>query len=155
MMNYLKTYVPRALIAAGIYCITVIIFLSKGTYESIWILYCGNALYLISMAIIIYITYSAQKFETSPLTSTISGHILSVTGAAITVIVSVILYLLFYLGIGGLRGETLQDAPAGLAAGATHGILFVLIMNAVFGNTIAGFFAALFTSFDATKNHAH
>ena len=153
-MKFLKTYVPRALIAACVYCIVVVIFLTKASYQSIWILFLGNVLYLFSMAIIIYRTYRAQKFEGSPVTSAISGHILSITGAAISVILSLILYLLFYIGIDGTKGESLQHAPAEMAANATHGMLFVLVMVAAFGNTIAGFFAALFTSFDASKKTA-
>ncbi len=149
--NFFKTYFTRALIAAVIYCITVVIFLSKENYTATWVLFLGNVLYMLTLAIIIFLTNRAEKFEGSPVTSTISGHILSFTGAAISVILSLILYVLFYLGLNGTKGETLHQAPAGLSADSGHGILFVLIIVTALGNTITGFFAALFTSFDTSN----
>ena len=149
--GFLKTYVPRGLIGAVVYCIPVVIFLSTEKYQSIWILFLGNVLYLISTATVIYLTYRAHAFETPPLTSAISGHILSLVGATLSVIFSVALYLLFDLVLRGSKTEMMVNAPASFASNSTHGMLFVLLMNAAFGNTVAGFFAALFTSFDASK----
>ncbi len=151
IQKLLKTYVPRALIAAVVYCITVVIFLSNENYRSIWILFGGNVLYMLTVAIIVYIRYHAHSFKGSPVTTAISGHILSLTGAALSVILSLLLYFLYDLIIRRAHGETLQNAPAGLDANSTHGMLFVLVMLAAFGNTVAGFFAALFTSFEASK----
>lgn len=155
ILKLLKTYVPRALIAAAVYCITVVIFLSNENYRSIWILFLGNVLYLLSIVIITYLSYRANSFKESPLTSAISGHILSLTGAALSVILSLILYLLYDLIIRSSHGETLQSAPSGFSGNATHGMIFVLIVLAAFGNTVAGFFGALFTSFDASKKQAN
>src|SRR3982751_3142105 len=95
MQNFLKTYIPRALIAAVIYCIPVVIFLSNEKYQSIWILFAGNVLYLLSIAVIIYLDSRAHSFKEPPLTSAISGHILSLVGAALSVILSLLLYFLY------------------------------------------------------------
>jgi len=151
IQKLLKIYIPRALIAAAVYCIAVVIFLSHENYQSIWILFLGNVLYMLSITAIVYLTYHAHLFKESPVTSAISGHILSLAGAALSVILSLLLYFLFDLIIRSSHGETLQNAPAGFAANSTHGMLFVLVMLAAFGNTVAGFFAALFTSFDVSK----
>jgi hypothetical protein len=151
----LKTYIPKALIAAAVYCIAVVIFLSHENYQSIWILFVGNVLYMLSIALIVYLTYHAHLFKESPVTSAISGHILSLTGAALSVILSLLLYFLYDLVIRGSQGETLQDAPAAFSGNSTHGMVFVLVILAAFGNTVAGFFAALFTSFDASKKQAN
>jgi hypothetical protein len=147
----LKTYIPRAFIAAAVYCIAVVIFLSHENYQSIWILFVGNVLYLLSIAVITYLSYRVSAFKESPVTSAISGHILSLTGAALSVVLSLILYFLYDWIIRGSHGEVLQNAPASFSPGAAHGMLWVLVILAAFGNTVAGFFAALFTSFDASK----
>lgn len=150
--DFAKRYFLRATIAAAVYCITVVIFLVQKQFQSIWLLFLGNALYLAAISIIVFLSNKAQKFEESPLTSSISGHVLSVTGAAVSVILSLILYALFYIGIDGSKGEVLHQAPADLSSnGPTHGMLFVLIVVAALGNTITGFFAAIFTSFGASK----
>ncbi len=150
--DFVKRYLLRGLIAAGVYCITVVLFLYQEKFQSIWLLFLGNALYLAAIAIIVFLSNRAHKFEDSPITSTISGHILSVTGAALSVILSLVLYFLFYAGIDGAKGETLHQAPANLSGnGATHGMLFVLVIVAALGNTVTGFFAALFASFDSSK----
>lgn len=150
--DFVKRYFLRAFIAAAVYCITVIIFLIQKQFQSIWLLFLGNALYLAAVATIIFLSNKAQKFEGSPLTSAISGHVLSLTGAAMSVVLSLILYFLFYAGVDGSKGETLHQAPANVSSnGATHGMLFVLIVVSALGNTITGFFAAIFTSFGASK----
>ena len=154
--DFFKRYFVRALIAASVYCIMVVIFLVQKQFQSIWLLFLGNALYLAAIATIVYLSNKADKFEDSAITSTISGHILSVSGAALSVILSLLLYLLFYLGIDGTKGEALHQAPADLSGnGATHGMLFVLVVVAALGNTITGFFAALFTSFGASQRGKH
>jgi hypothetical protein len=155
ILKLLKTYIPRAVIAAAVYCITVVIFLSHENYQSIWILFLGNVLYMLSIIVIVYLSYRANSFKQSPLTSAISGHILSLTGAALSVILSLLLYLLYDLIIRSSQGETLQNAPAGFSSNSTHGMLFILVILAAFGNSVAGFFGALFTSFDASKKQAN
>lgn len=152
LKDYFKRYFLRALMAASVYCIMVVIFLIQKQFQSIWLLFLGNALYLAAVATIVFLSSKAQKFEGSPLTSAISGHMLSITGAALSVILSLLLYFLFYVGIDGSKGETLHQAPADLSAnGASHGMLFILIVVAALGNTITGFFAAIFTSFGSSK----
>ena len=151
--DFAKRYFLRATMAAAVYCITVVIFLMQKQFQSVWILFLGSALYMAAISVIVFLSNKAEKFEESPLTSSISGHVLSITGAAISVVLSLLLYVLFYTGIDdGSKGETLHQAPAGLSSnGPTHGMLFVLIVVAALGNTITGFFAAIFTSFGASK----
>ncbi len=150
--DFFKRYLLRGFIAAAVYCVTVVIFLYNKSFQSIWVLFLGSVLYMAAVAIIIYLSSRAHKFADSPLTSAISGHVLSLTGAALSVILSLLLYLIFYASASAENTtETLQHAPAVMPHNATHGMLFVLIMISAFGNTITGFFAAIFTSFGASK----
>ncbi len=150
--NYIKAYLFRGLIAAAIYCVTVVIFLVQEKFQSIWVLYLGNALYMLAVATIIFLNNKAHKFTDSPVTSAISGHVLSITGAALSVILSLLLYFLFSTGIfTGQTGEVLKHAPSQMSENSSHGMLFILIVNAALGNTITGFFAAVFASFSASR----
>ncbi len=151
--NFIKKYLLRGLIAAAIYSVTVVIFLVSEKFQSIWILYLGNAFYMLTIAVIIYLSNRSSKFSESPVNSAISGHVLSFTGAALSVVLAVLLYLLFSTGIftSGKAGETLTHAPAVMSNTNSQGMLFVLIVNAALGNTITGFFAAIFTSFGSSK----
>ncbi|HEX5154011.1 MAG TPA: hypothetical protein VFW07_21340 [Parafilimonas sp.] len=152
LKNYLKKYFIRALIAACIYCITVGIFLTKAKYQSVWLLFLGNALYMLTAGTLIYLSNKVKRLNHSSVTSTISGHILSLTGAAISVILSVLLYLAFSLDS---NGEKLHKAPASLSANPIFSMLLILMVTAALGNTIAGFFAVLFTSFDTSSKKPH
>ncbi len=148
MKDFVKRYFLRGFIAAAIYCIMVLIFLFQNHFQSIWLLFLGNGLYLLAVATIVYLSNKAKKFSESPFTSAISGHVLSLTGAAFAVVLSLVLYFLFYLGIDGTKGETLHQAPTEMSHNASNnGIVFVLIIVAALGNTITGFFAAVITSF--------
>lgn len=144
--NFFKKYFFRALIAACIYCITVVIFLMNEKYQSIWILFLGNALYMLSIGAFVFLK-NKNKRNQSPVASSISGHILSFTGAAISVILSIVLYLLFTTAG---NAEKLHKAPATLSANPVFSIILILVVVAALGNTITGFFAALFTSFDTS-----
>ena len=147
--NFVRNYLFRGLIAAGIYCITVVIFLMNEKFQSIWVLYLGNALFMLAIALIIFFTNRAQKFKESPVTSAISGHVLSFTGAALSVVLSLLLYFLFSTKPGV---EALQQAPSQMRPDTHNDLLFVLIVNAALGNTITGFFAAIFTSFGSSRD---
>lgn len=150
--DFIKKYFVRGLIAASAYCVTVVLFLLDNRFQSIWLLFLGSAFYMLAISAIVYHNRRMQKFSGSPVTSAISGHILSLTGAALSVVLSLLLYFLFYIGIDGKTGESLQHAPVELKANApNNGIIFVLIVVAALGNTITGFFAAVFTSFGASK----
>lgn len=144
--NFFKKYFIRGLIAACIYCITVVIFLINKKYQSIWVLFLGNALYMLSIGAFVFLKNKGKRNK-SPVASSISGHILSFTGAAISVIISIMLYLLFTTVD---NGEKLHKAPATLSANPAFSIILILIIVAALGNTVTGFFAALFTSFDTS-----
>ena len=150
MLKTIKKYFLPALIAASVYCITVVIFLSSEKYQSIWVLFLGNALFLFSIAAIVYLS-NKSKANVQAMTSAISGTVLSITGAAISVILSILLYLAFS---AFNKGEKLHEAPAAMSVHPVFNILFVLVVIAALGNTISGFFAALFTSFDSAKSKA-
>jgi hypothetical protein len=152
--DFLKRYFLKGLFAAAMYSIGVVFFLINQNYTSLWLLYVGNALFLASIAGILYLHYRKQGFESPVVTETLSGYILSLTGAVLSVIISAILYVLFEFVFRGANGESLLGAPAGLAADFSHGMLLVLLMVAALCNTAAGFFAALFTAVDTTKRWA-
>ncbi len=150
--DFFKKYLLRGFIAAAVYCITVVIFLVNESFQSIWVLFLGSVLYMAAVATIVYLSNRSHRFTDSPVTSAISGHVLSLTGAALSVILSLIIYLIFSAGASARHTtESLQHTPAGMPHNATHGILFVVLVVAALGNTITGFFAALFTSFGSSQ----
>ncbi len=152
--DFVKTYLLRGLVAAAVYGVTVVIFLTQQKFQSIWLLFLGNALYMLTIALLVYLYNRQNQFRESPVTSAISGHILSFTGAALSVVLSLLLYFAFSTGIGdGQPGELLRQVPAQMKESNTnHGMLFVLVVVAALGNTITGFFAAIFSSFGSSKN---
>lgn len=152
--SFLKKYFLKGLFAAALYCIGVVLFLIKEDYTSMWLLYVGNALFLASIASMLYMHYRKQHFESPIVAETFSGYELTLTGTVLSVILSAILYLLFEFVIRGGRGEAISSAPAGLSADNFNGMLVVLFMTAVICNTTAGFFASLFTAVDTSKRWA-
>ncbi len=152
--DFIKNYLVRGLIAAIVYSVTVVIFLTQQRFQSIWLLFLGNALFMLAVATLVYLHNRQNKFSDSPVTSAISGHVLSFTGATLSVILSLLLYALFATGVvDGEKGEILKQVPAQMReSSSNHGMLFVLIVVAALGNTITGFFAAIFSSFGSSNN---
>lgn len=152
--SFLKKYFLKGLFAAALYCIGVVLFLINEDYTSMWLLYVGNAMFLLSIAGILYLHYRKLHFEGPVVEETFSGYILTLTGTVLSVILSAILYLLFEFVFRSRSGETIVSSPAGLSADTSNGLLVVLFMTAVICNTTAGFFASLFTAVDTTKRWA-
>lgn len=151
--EFVKKYLLRGLIAAAVYGITVFLFLNQQRFPSIWLLYLGNGLFLFTVAVLGFTYNTNHDTDGTSVGSAISGHILSFTGAALSVILSLLMYVVFSFGIwDGQPGEDLMQAPSNMRQTPNNGMLFVLITNAALGNTISGFFAAVITSFSARRS---
>jgi hypothetical protein len=83
----------------------------------------------------------------------IAGHITSVLGVILSVILSLIILVLFVPGLFSSTPDTvLEKAPAMGDTGNTHGLVFMVLLNAIIGNIAAGSFASLVLSYVAKRD---
>jgi hypothetical protein len=131
----------------------MIFFLSQHEFQMIWVLYLGNGLFLFSVFLLIYVLNRRDYFGASKVSSAIAGHLISLAGAALSVLISVLLYVLFVTDwFQGHHSEALLNAAPAMGPNRSADLLAVILMNSSICNTISGFFAATLTSFIANRH---
>ena len=149
----LRTYLVFGLLAACGYLILMGVFLSGHRFESLWMLPIGNVIYLFSVGIITAYFYSRNHFQDSSISNATAGHYVSFTGAAIATVVTLSLFFVFRNSVWPSGSSTgLTDAPGSFPTSSVGGILPIVLVDAAFGNTVCGFFAAILISFSAKRN---
>ncbi|MGH2648214.1 MAG: hypothetical protein ACRDE8_11630 [Ginsengibacter sp.] len=140
-----------AIIPAVLYCIPLLFFIKDETYTQTWLLYLGNALFLISLFIICIIS-NRQKDTTSP-TST-NGWAITIISIVFSCVLTLVILLVLAPGVFhlGSANEVLQQTPAAITKKNTHGLLFMLFATATIGNFAAGTFATLIARGSSQKD---
>lgn len=130
-----------AIICAAIYSIAVLFFLRAESFTGIWILYVGNALFLIAV-FLFGMRYG--KTENAP-PKKFNGFTLAILGTFYSCIFILILTLIFAPDVFDISnsGGVLQNTPPAITKTNEHGLLFIILANALVGNFIAGCFAAV------------
>jgi hypothetical protein len=78
----------------------------------------------------------------------------TITGIIISTIVAVIALLIFVPDIlsSGQSDTVLENAPSTTGTGKTHGLVFMLFMNAIIGNLVAGSLPSIILSYTAKRD---
>jgi Na+/proline symporter len=142
--HQILSYLKYSIVAAILYLISVVVFLSKDAYTQSWILYIGNILF--SVVIVFFVVRFANRRGRNANTR------LSISAAAITTIMGMVLSLLSifiilaimkpsgYADVVNTASELSKPAPA--LEGNGHALMFILFMNAFFGNLGFGIFVS-------------
>lgn len=152
--EYLSSYLTYGVLAAILFSIPMIIFLSSAKFSSTWWLYIGNVLFLLSI-VFFMLSFNKKKGE-DPSTQTMvaAGHMTTITGIIISIIIAVIALLIFVPDIfsSGQSDSVLENAPSTTGTGKTHGMIFMIFMNAVIGNLVAGSVPSILLSYTAKRD---
>lgn len=152
--EYLSSYLIFGILSAILFCIPMIIFVSSAKFSSTYWLYVGNVLFLLSI-IFFMLSFSKKKGEdASTQTMVAAGHITTAVGIIISIIAAVVALLIFVPDIfnSGQSDSVLQNAPSQTGTGKTHGLVFMLFMNTIIGNLVAGSFPSIILSYTAKKD---
>lgn len=152
--EYLSFYLKYGILAALLFCVPMIIFISSAKFSNTWWLYIGNVLFLLSI-VFFMLTFNKRKGEdTSTQTMVAAGHMTTITGIIMSVIVAVIALIIFVpdLFSSGQSDTVLENAPSTTGTGKTHGMIFMLFMNAIIGNLVAGSVPSILLSYTAKRD---
>lgn len=143
--NQILSYLRYSVVAAILYLICTTIFLFQDAYAQIYILYIGNVLF---GAVVVYFILN---FHTRPdeakgnRTLMAAGIITTIMGTLICCVFIFILLAILkpagYQTTSQTTNELARPAPA--LQGNSHALMFILFMEAVFGNLGAGAFIAI------------
>ncbi len=152
--QHLKEYFLYGLMAAILYMIPVIYFLSKNLYSNLYFLYIGNALF---MGVIFFHAYKLvfRPYESErSISMVIAGTLSSIAGVFFSVIFVLIAMLCFFPDLFSYTASNniLGNAPVQNHHNYPTGLLFMLMINVTLCNFGCGSFASLLTAYGGKQN---
>lgn len=144
-----RPYLIYGLLAAVVYCIPVVIFLSNPEYSQAWLLYLGNLLFLFPVIAFLYAFNKRRSENAGTLVMLASGHITTVIGIVISCILAFLLLVIMVPGYldGGTTEKVLTGEPANTVYDKTRGLSFMVFATAIVGNISAGSFVSIIFPF--------
>lgn len=139
------------ILPALLFCIPIIFFIKDEQFSQAWLLYLGNALFLVYIFLFV-LNYS--KISNEKLSGLNAGFAVTFIGIFFSLILTIICILIFAPGLFniGSANQTLHDTPAALPSNNDHGVLLMLLADIVIGNVVAGSFASVMASAAMRRN---
>ena len=150
----MSSNIRHGLLSAVLFCIPMIFFITSDKYGGAWLLFLGNVLFLIGIAIYM-LNFNKRRGENASTQDMIAaGHIATAVGILVSIVVAIIVLLIFVPDIfkSTQSDEVLSNAPATTGNGKTHGLVFMVFMNTIIGNLAAGSFASIILPISARKD---
>lgn len=146
--HQIRSYLKYSIVAAILYLICVVVFLSKDAYTQTYILYLGNTLFAIP--IVFFVVHFANKRGRNASTQmAISAGIITTLMGIILSCLSIFIILAImepsaYRDVTNTATELAKPAPA--LEGNGFALITMLLMDAVLGNMAFGAFVAAMLS---------
>ena len=142
--NQILSYLKYAIVAAILYLVCVTIFLEQDSYTQIYILYIGNVLFATVMVFFILNYHNKKNEPKGNIKMIAAGLITTIMGTIISCLIIFILLAIIkpsgYEYISHTANELSKPTPS--LQGNGHALMFVLFMDAVFGNFGVGSFVS-------------
>ncbi|GAC1380838.1 MAG: hypothetical protein NVSMB45_04660 [Ginsengibacter sp.] len=149
----IKSYLVFSVIAAVLYCIAAGVFIAQDSFASSWVLFIGNVLFAIVIAVFI-LTYNRRYgMNAKAQVMVFAGHITAVMGILLSCTLILILFAILtphIYQVAANNQDALEKAPPTLQ-GNGHGLMLVLFMSAVVGNIAASSFISILLPFTAKR----
>ncbi|WP_153796339.1 hypothetical protein [Foetidibacter luteolus] len=147
--------VRNAVLIAIISSFPMIYFIRQADFSQIWLLYLGDVVFLGSIFFVMMRYNRRIGNNNTPVSlMLIAGHILTILSISVFCLIAFILITVYVPGLfsSGHAEKELVNAPANMVEDKTNGLLFIVFMNAAFGNFSAGSFATIITAYISKRN---
>jgi hypothetical protein len=151
-------YLAYGCLGAIFYCILLLFHLKAGDYESMYLIYIGNAAFGVAILLynlkLIYRRYEKQR----AVSMLLAAHLANLIGTILSIIFAVILMMAFYPDLFSATSSTLgpESAPPNTQRERPEGWLFMIVINALVLNFSVGSFISIVASYagkiDQTKD---
>jgi len=127
----------------------MIIYVREAKFSETWLLFLGDGLFLFSLFISLIFLSKKVADNASTGYMLMAGHAVTVMSVIIICIIAFIALLIYVPGLlhVGTTYKTLKQVPANMVEDKTHGLLFILFVNAVIGTFSAGSFTSIITAY--------
>lgn len=152
--QHIREYFSYGFLAAALYSIPLIMFLAKKDYEDFYYVYIGIGLFMFTIFFYATRLVSRPYDRKRAVSMLIAGNLATLCGVALSVIIVLASFFFFYPQTFSVTPteSLLQDAPSAVKTEQPSGILFMLMLLTVFGNTSVGSFVSVVTAYVGKKN---
>lgn len=149
MFKILRTYFKYSILPSIIASVPMVFFIRDPTFSQTWLLYLGDAFFLFSMIVVMLVLSKNAQNNAGTGALLIAGHTITISSIILICVITFIMLLIYIpdLLITGNTQKALKQTPPNMVLDKTHGLMFVLFMNAVFGTGTAGSFASIIMSY--------
>lgn len=149
----LRAYFKYSILPSIIASVPMVFFIRDSTFSQTWLLYLGDAFFLFSMIVIMLILSKNAQNNAGTGALLIAGHAITIFSIILICVITFIMLLIYIpdLLIAGNTQKALKQTPSNMVLDKTHGLMFVLFMNAVFGTGTAGSFASIIMSYSMKR----
>ncbi|ACU60896.1 hypothetical protein Cpin_3429 [Chitinophaga pinensis DSM 2588] len=146
-------YLAYGFVGALFYCVLLVVHLKEGNYQSLYLLYIGNAAFGVAILAynfkLIYKPYEKKR----TVSMLIAAHLTTIIGTVLSIIFAAVLLAAFYPDILSSTPDTLapENAPPQIQE-RPAGWLIMLVMNALVLNFSVGSFISIVSSYAGKIN---
>jgi Na+/proline symporter len=153
---HLKKYIVYGVVAAILYCIPVAFYLRDVTWSQSWLLYLGNALFMVMVAVFLLFFNRRRNKNASSMSMVTAGVTVTFLGILFSCLICALLLYIMIPGLFHARPDKiLTGEPANSVPDKAHGPVYMVFFSAVMGNISTGFFVCIIFPFtlkgDQTK----
>lgn len=152
-----KYYIKCSVIAAILYCIPVFLFLRTTTWSQTWLLYLGNALFMVTIVGTLIGFNRRRRGNASSMSMVLAGVITTILGIIISIAICLLLLSVEIPGLyqSGTPDKILKGEPVNSVPDRSRGPVYLVLFNSFMGNISTGLFVCIIFPFtlkgDQTK----
>jgi hypothetical protein len=152
--QHIKEYFLYGSIAAALYLVPVLFFLSQIKYEHLYYICAGTALFMFVIFFYALQLVSRPYDRKRAVSMLIAGNLATLAGVAISVLLVLISFLCFFPDLFSERPveEVIRNAPATIQPHHPSDLLFMIMLFTIFANTSVGSFVSVVTAYAGKKN---
>lgn len=152
--QHLREYVSYGFLAALLFAIPVVLFLARHNYEDFYFVYIGICLFMFAIFFYALRLVNRPYDRKRAVSMLIAGHLATLCGVAFAAIMVIAVFFFFYPAVFSITPteSLLRDAPTAVQPEHASGLLFMVMLLTLFGNTAVGAFVSVITAYVGKKN---
>ena len=152
--KHIMEYLLYGSIAAVLYMIPVLIFLSDNKFETLYYLYIGCGLFMAAIFFYTYRLLSHRYDEKRAVSMLMAGHLATLTGIIISCILVFVAMLFFFPDLFSRMSsdQIIPGAPAQSRTGHPSELLLMILATATLGNFFVGSFISVIVAYAGKRD---
>ncbi len=152
--QHIREYFSYGFLAAAVYTIPVLLFLSQKRYENLYYLYIGTGLFMFTIFFYALRLVNRPYDSRRAVSMLIAGNLATLAGIAISVLFVIAGFFFYFPDMFSITPteSLIRDSPSTVQPVRPSDLFFMIMILTVFGNTAVGAFVSVVTAYVGKKN---